>query len=191
MSSSKLPKKTLCLLAVIIAAAAGGYYLWRDLHLSAIENIKVPDIVVENIELERVIEGKKWKLISPRVEHKNNMLYGDSMDVTISDPAGKFTQMYADKGVFSRHSNDVLLTNAEGTMKEDAKDRVYDLKSGRAKYDSSAEKWYFKNGVTFALTENNTVIRGKSGYYDSKNGVCRLTERGTVTWSTFTDTEKP
>ena len=185
MPAKKLPKKTLCLLAALIAVAAGAYYLWRDLHLSSIKNVPIPDVVVENIELERKIDGKKWKLLSPRVEHKDNMVYGDSMDVTISDPAGKETQIYAAKGVFSRHTNDVTLRDAVGTMKE--ADGAYDLESGVAKYDSKSGIWYFSDGVTFKLAENNMVIRGKSGYYDSEKGVCRMTERGTITWSTNTE----
>ena len=74
---------------MILVIAVGAFYLWRDLHLSAINKMPIPDLVVENIEIERMISGKKWKLISPRVEHKDGIVYGSSMDVTITDPPAR------------------------------------------------------------------------------------------------------
>lgn len=101
------------------------------------------------------------------------------MDVTITDPAGRVTHIYADKGTFTRENNDVSLTSADGVMKENAKE--YNLKSGNVKYEAAAEKWNFDDGV--ALSDGRMLIEGKKGYYDTKSGECRLTDGGTITWS--------
>ena len=178
MFKGKISGKKLIVLTVILVIAVGAFYLWRDLNLSAMNKIPIPDLVVENIEIER-INGKKWKLISPRVEHKDGIVYGDSMDVTITDPAGRVTHIYADKGTFTRENNDVSLTSADGVMKENAKE--YNLKSGNVKYEAAAEKWNFDDGV--ALSDGRMLIEGKKGYYDTKSGECRLTDGGTITWS--------
>ena len=179
MFKGKISGKKLIVLTVILVIAVGAFYLWRDLNLSAMNKIPIPDLVVENIEIERMINGKKWKLISPRVEHKDGIVYGDSMDVTITDPAGRVTHIYADKGTFTRENNDVSLTSADGVMIENAKE--YNLKSGNVKYEAAAEKWNFDDGV--ALSDGRMLIEGKKGYYDTKSGECRLTDGGTITWS--------
>lgn len=179
MFKGKISGKKLIVLTVILVIAVGAFYLWRDLNLSAMNKMPIPDLVVENIEIERMINGKKWKLISPRVEHKDGIVYGDSMDVTITDPAGRVTHIYADKGTFTRENNDVSLTSADGVMKENAKE--YNLKSGNVKYEAAAEKWNFDDGV--ALSDGRMLIEGKKGYYDTKSGECRLTDGGTITWS--------
>ena len=179
MFKGKISGKKLIVLTVILVIAVGAFYLWRDLNLSAMNKIPIPDLVVENIEIERMINGKKWKLISPRVEHKDGIVYGDSMDVTITDPAGRVTHIYADKGTFTRENNDVSLTSADGVMKENAKE--YNLKSGNVKYEAAAEKWNYDDGV--ALSDGRKLIEGKKGYYDTKSGECRLTDGGTITWS--------
>ena len=179
MFKGKISGKKLIVLTVILVIAVGAFYLWRDLNLSAMNKIPIPDLVVENIEIERMINGKKWKLISPRVEHKDGIVYGDSMDVTITDPAGRVTHIYADKGTFTRENNDVSLTSADGVMKENAKE--YNLKSGNVKYEAAAEKWNFDDGV--ALSDGRMLIEGKKGYYDTKSGECRLTDGGTIPWS--------
>ena len=179
MFKGKISGKKLIVLTVILVIAVGAFYLWRDLNLSAMNKMPIPDLVVENIEIERMINGKKWKLISPRVEHKDGIVYGDSMDVTITDPAGRVTHIYADKGTFTRENNDVSLTSADGVMKENAKE--YNLKSGNVKYEAAAEKWNFDDGV--ALCDGRMLIEGKKGYYDTKSGECRLTDGGTITWS--------
>ena len=179
MFKGKISGKKLIVLTVILVIAVGAFYLWRDLNLSAMNKMPIPDLVVENIEIERMINGKKWKLISPRVEHKDGIVYGDSMDVTITDPAGRVTHIYADKGTFTRENNDVSLTSADGVMRENAKE--YNLKSGNVKYEAAAEKWNFDDGV--ALSDGRMLIEGKKGYYDTKSGECRLTDGGTITWS--------
>ncbi len=179
MLKEKISRKKLTVLTVILVIAVGAFYLWRDLNLNAMSKIPIPDLVVENIEIERMISGKKWKLISPRVEHKDGVVYGSSMDVTIADPDGKITHIYADEGNFTRENNDIALTSADGVMKEKTKE--YKLKSGSVKYEAAAEKWHFDDGVT--ITDGRMVIGGKKGYYDTKSGECRLTDGGTIVWS--------
>lgn len=175
----KRKKKMIVLAAVVCLIAVGAFYLWHDLHLGAAEKIPLPDIVVEDINIERVIEGKNWKLLSPRVEHKEGFIYGVSLDVTITEPNGKETQIYADNGVLARESNDLSLVNADGVTRDNGKE--YRLKSKKVDYDASTEIWHFAEGVT--LTDGHMVIAGKTGYYEMKSGECRITDEGTITWS--------
>lgn len=58
MLKGKISRKKFTVLTVILVIAVGAFYLWRDLHLSAINKMPIPDLVVENIEIERMISGK-------------------------------------------------------------------------------------------------------------------------------------
>ena len=159
--------------------AVGAYYVWRDLNLSAIKNAPLPDVVVENLDLERMVNGDKWKFKSPRVEHKDGMVYGDSMDVVITTPKGRVAHIQAEKGVFTRSNNDLTRKNADGVMTENGK--TYTLKSGSVFYNDAQKNRRFSDGID--LTMGNINVRGKDGYYDTKSGDCRVTNGGTITWS--------
>ncbi|MDO5114802.1 MAG: LPS export ABC transporter periplasmic protein LptC [Synergistaceae bacterium] len=177
MRISSIPKKKSIVLTAFLIIAVGAFYLWRDLHLSA-EKISIPDIVVENIEMERMINGKKWKIISPRAEHRDGVVYGESLDITITDPGGRETHIYADKGTFTRENNDITMTNGDGRMLENGKE--YNLKSGAIKYEAATERWHFAEGVV--LSSDKMTVSGQNGMYDTLSGDCFISNGGTVEW---------
>lgn len=153
------------------------FYFLRDLRLSGID-LDIPDIVVENIEINREINGNKWLLVSPRVEHRQGMIYGQSLDVTITDPAGLISKIFAANGEFSRESENVTLLDVSADIKRD--DRDIQMKSGRAYYDSEKETWYFSNDVM--LSDGSVEVSGPEGFYDVREGLSQITGGGTVTW---------
>lgn len=174
----KISKGRIIVLTAAAIAAAGAFYLWRDLNLSSQKNIPIPDIVVENIELDRVIDGKNWHIKSPRVEHKDGIVYGDSMDVVITGPADRVTHITARKGDFSRSTSDLNLQEANGVMNE--KGKTYKMQSGVVNYVASPDVWNFGDGVTLSI--DKMVITGKKGSYVPKTGDCRVLEGGKITW---------
>lgn len=163
--------------AVLIAGSAL-FFLWRDLNLDSIKNAPLPDVVVENIELNRTIKGNQWKLKSPRVEHKDGIVYGDSMDVTIKGPATRVTHITAQKGQFTRENSDLKLQQATGEMKENNK--KYNMTAGGVFYEASPDIWHFSDGV--ALSSDNIAVYGKNGTYNPNSGLCRITDGGKVIW---------
>ncbi|MEG1602652.1 MAG: LPS export ABC transporter periplasmic protein LptC [Cloacibacillus sp.] len=175
----KISKTKIILLTVVAVTAVGVFYMWRDLNLDSIKKVPIPDVVVENLDLNRVIKGDTWKFRSPRVEHKEGMVYGDSMDVTITSPNGRVSHITAEKGVFSRANNDLTLKNAVGRMQE--KDKVYDLKSGNVFYEAAKENWHFSDGIELII--GKIKVSGKNGTYDTKSGDCKITNGGLITWS--------
>lgn len=179
ISTKKITKGKVIALTALLAVAVGSFYLWRDLHLGAAKNIPLPDIIVEDIEIERVVNGKRWKILSPRAEHKDGIIYGASVDITIKDPNGRDIHVYADKGTFTRESSDITLTNGDCTMTENGKE--YKLRSGFVEYDAKNERWNFSEGVR--LSSENIVISGEKGRYDTADGDCYITNGGTVTWT--------
>lgn len=178
-SNNKFFKGRGLLLAAVVLIAVGAFYMWRDLHLSALRNMNLPDIVVENIEIERIVNGKNWKIVSPRAEHRDGVIYGSSVDITISDPNnGRNTHIYADKSTFTRKNNDVMLQNGDGTMEENGK--KYSMKSGLVEYKAKTEEWIFSNGLV--LSSDKMVVEGAKGTYAAISGDCYITNGGTITW---------
>ena len=145
-----------------------GIYLWRDLHLTDLKTAKLPDVVVENIRLERDVNGNHWTFVSPRVEHRDGMVYGDSLDVTIAGRDGTKTKVAATNGTFARSNDDVTLKNAFATYIR--KDKKYFLRSGSVYYTAARELWTLSGGVT--LSQGNVRITSKNGLYDAKSGDC-------------------
>lgn len=178
MNTSGVSRWKLYLSAAIFIAALLGIYLWRDLHLSDKGSVKIPDIVVENINVERDVNGKHWILISPRVEHKDGIVYADSLDVTVLEPDGKKTNILSDSGTFTRSNNDLTLKSADGTLNE--KDKKYNLKAGDVYYKAADEMWNFTNGVV--IGDGKVCAKGNSGYFASTSGDCFLSGDCVVTW---------
>lgn len=178
MAIKKISRKKAYTIAALTFIAVIVAFLWRDLNLTDRSDIPLPDIIVENIEIDREINGAQWKLISPRVEHRDGFFYGDSLDITITESNGKITKINADKGVFTRSSNDIEMTSADAVMTE--KGKVYDLSAGRVEFKAATELWSFFNGVT--LTDGRITVEGSEGTYDSRSGECTVTGGGVVTW---------
>ncbi|NLD05101.1 MAG: LPS export ABC transporter periplasmic protein LptC [Synergistaceae bacterium] len=179
MSIKKISRKKAFMIAALVFIAVIVVFLWRDLNLSnRAGDIPLPDIIVENIEIDREINGKQWKLISPRVEHRDGLFYGESLDITITESDSKVTRINAVKGVFTRANNDIEMTSADVVMTE--KNNVYNLKAGQVEFDAAKELWNFFNSVM--LTDGKITVEGKDGSYDTKSGECIVTGGGVVTW---------
>lgn len=179
MLVKKISRKKLYTIAALLFIAVIVFFLWRDLNLAnRVGEISLPDIIVENIAIEREINGKQWKLISPRVEHRDGLFYGESLDVTITESEGKITKIKSSKGVFTRSSNDIQMTSADVVITDQGK--IYNLKAGEVEFEAAKELWRFSNSVM--LTDGKLIIEGKEGSYNTRSGECTLTSGGIVTW---------
>lgn len=176
----KLPsRRRLRFYASLVVFAIIAFYFRRDLRLGLnLSDIVVPDIVVENIEIKRVVEGNEWILLSPRAEHKQGMLYGRSIDITVTAASGDVSRLFAENGLFSRESNNVTLEDMDANMVRDGKN--VKMKAGTAHYESAEDKWYFSNDVEIA--DGSAEARGPEGSYSVKEGLSLITGGGTVTW---------
>lgn len=179
MSIKNISRKKALTIAALVFIAVIVVFLWRDLNLAKMgSDIPLPDIIVENIEIDRDINGKHWKLISPRVEHRDGLFYGEYLDITITESADKITRINALKGIFTRANNDIEMTSADAVMTE--KNDIYNLKAGKVEFDAAKEIWNFFNSVM--LTDGKITVKGKDGSYDVKSGECIITGGGVVSW---------
>lgn len=170
--------KKIIISAVILITALMAVYLWRDLHLGDKDRIRVPDIVVENIEVNRDIEGKKWTLKAPRVEHKDGIIYGYSMDVTVAYKDGRKTELKSENGTFTRESEDITLNNSHGTLSD--KDKMYNLNTGTAFYNSASKTWYFSNDIY--ISDAKSELTAAKGTYDTNTGIFSVSGNSKIKW---------
>ena len=152
------------------------FYVYKDLNLKQSETIKIPDVVVNNIEVNRVVNGDNWLLKAPRVEHKDKKLYAKSLDIKVDTKDSKEIFILAEEGIFSRTDNNLELTSADAKMTENSKD--YYLTAGNANYDSSSKIWSFSNSVR--ITDTKTVANAESGTFDSVSGYCVLSGNANI-----------
>jgi len=172
-------KKIIASTAILLSAVLVGYF-WRDLHLGDNSGkIKVPDVVVENIEVERVIGGKHWKLVAPRLEHKDGVISAVSLDILIAEKNGKKSKVSASKSSFARDNNDITMDGVNAVMAD--KKKEYTFSAGAVKYDAAKEIWHFSKAIVFK--DGPLKIEGTEGSYETKKGICSITNGGTVTWS--------
>lgn len=172
-------RRKLIIYVSLVAFAVIVFYFWRDLRLGLnLSDIQIPDIVVENIEIKRVLDGDEWLLLSPRAEHKQGMLYGRSVDITVSAENGDVSRLFAVNGVFSRESSDITLEGMSADVTHDNKN--ISMRAGRAFYNSSEEIWYFSDDV--AISDGSAETSGPEGSYSVKDGISSITGGGLVTW---------
>lgn len=155
------------------------FFFWRDLRLR-FDDIDIPDIIVENIEIKRVIDKDSWHLMAQRAEHKQGIIYGRSLDVKVTSENGELKTLTAESGIFSRESKNVTLEVVSGDITREDGDSIY-LRAGRAYYDADADTWFLSKGVT--LFDGTTEVSGPRGQIHVKDGISRISGGAKIIWN--------
>lgn len=165
--------------AVVFFIASAAFYLWRDFHLKAnVNDMPIPDIVVENIEVNRNIGDKSWRFVSPRVEHKDGAILGQSLDISVKNREGCESKLFAVSGIFLRDNNNVTLNKVHGEMSSGG--TLYELTAGSADYIQSEDVWLLKNIVT--VSDGSVDITGCEGYFDENSRECFISGDAKAEW---------
>lgn len=174
----RLSRQRIIVYLLLIFIVVIGFFFRRDLRLSLTADLNIPDIVAENIEIKRVIGGDEWHLLSTRAEHKRGVIYGQSLDITVTSSSGDVSRMFAGNGVFSRISSDITVETLSADILREGKNIL--MKAGRAHYDSVTDMWYFSDDIT--INDGSIEASGPEGLYDVKHGQSTITGGGTVKW---------
>lgn len=139
---------------------------------------KLPDTVVHDVNLDKVINGRRWKISAPTIKTEDNVIYGYDVKLMITEEDGVKRYVSAKEAVFSRDYNQLTLTKAKGSMFSGLKD--YILETGKAEYNTKTEVWTLTD--KFVLEDKETTVTGDSGIYDSINGDCTVKGGGKISW---------
>jgi hypothetical protein len=167
-----------CAVFLIIAASLV-YFLMRDLGLPlSITSVRLPDVIVENIDFRREIDGREWHVVARTAEHDSGRIRADSLRVHVSEPeAGRSAELEAVSGEFTQDGGDVLLYSLEGVVV--TPDRSIDVIAPRAFYGGSEKIWTLDGGVT--LRDGSSYMKGGSARIDP-DGVVSIDKGVEARW---------
>ena len=138
----------------------------------------LPDIVVERIDFARVIQGREWRVKAVDAESQSGMISARSLDISVLEPDTKRgSQIYASGGEYSTAEYKMWLRDVDGIIW--LEDRSVDFSAKRADYDSSADVWYFSEGIS-ASDERIFVTGGVARI--EPNGILNLGKGVRVRW---------
>ncbi len=157
-------RKLFFALMMIIFILWIGWYMHRDLSLSEGEQamLDIPEVVVESLNLSRLIRNKQWTVSVDRAEHKDNLITGDSLDIFIEEhPTGRTLTAWARSGDFHRKSWDINLSSVHGVLT--LKERTIDWRALQAHYLESDDLW--EMGPDVRLMDGEAFIQAKSAQF--------------------------
>ncbi|MDR1482502.1 MAG: LPS export ABC transporter periplasmic protein LptC [Synergistaceae bacterium] len=144
----------------IVLAALGVFYLRRDLDLRrVISTDNLPDIVVENLDFRRVIDGRDWRVTAKTAAHDSGLITANSIDIFVAEgDSGEAARFYAGSGEFAEKTDDVVLYSVRGALT--ARGRSLDVLAPRADYSNANKIWTLSGGVS--LQDNEAKLKGET-----------------------------
>ena len=166
--------------AVIVAASALFIYFMivdSDITRDLIAG-NLPDIVVERVDFARVIKGKEWRVKAVDAESESGVINARSLDINVVELATKKeAQVYASRGKYSMELDKMWLQDVDGIAW--LGDRSVDFSAKRADYDSSADIWFFSEGVS--ASDDRIFVTGGVGKIEP-DGILSLGKGVHVRW---------
>lgn len=141
--------RRLALWGALGIAALTGWFLWRDLHLPQQAGVPadLPDVRVEQLDLQRRVGEQDWSIRTARAERSEGVARVVSLDLDIRGPGDRVTRIRAEKGRFEEENEDMTLWHVQGSLRE--KGRTTRWTAGEAFYDGKVREWRFPSGVNF------------------------------------------
>ena len=163
----------------IVASALFIYFMLIDSNISVNLNaVDLPDIVVEQVDFVRIINGREWRVKAIDAESKSGMISARSLDINVLEPDTKRgSQIYASGGEYSTTDDKMWLRDVDGIIF--LEDRSVDIYAKRADYDSSEDVWYFSEGI--AASDDRIFVTGGVARLET-DGILSLGKGARVRW---------
>ncbi len=132
---------------LLLGVCAFGYFFWRDLRLPRTFIPRdLPDLVVENFNFKRTMEGRDWGVVAVSAEHQSGVVRAASIDLLVDESeAGRNASVHAISGEFMRDNSEMLLFTVDGTVHYS--DGSADVAAPIASYDATNGVWLFPSGM--------------------------------------------
>lgn len=154
------------------------WFFWQDLKLDGGSIAALPDIVVENVDIKRDIEGRKWHIVARTAAHQQGVLQAKSIDLHIVETeTNRETNVHAASGDFTQESSKMILFEIDGVLLE--QDRSIDMKAPVASYDATAGDWFFPGGLE--LQDHEIYLKGQTAAIDPQ-GIFKLEKGARAKW---------
>jgi len=163
-------KKALPLVAIVLFGL-WSMMLYRDLKVVPGEQKRkdVPDVTLEDVEVQRDISGDLWTLQAERAQRfgeKNNL---EVIRVKSSTKNGALWFMDAPKGTVTDDGKVAELWDVEGRAEKFT--HPFSWRGKKAQWDQDGNRWLFPEGLS---------IEGKDFFAEGASGVVEMSGRVTL-----------
>ena len=178
----KISPAKIFIAALFIGIIILARYAMRDMNLDVDllreSLMKMPGIVMENIQFSREVSGDLWRVKIPYLEREGNLFSVKSLDVTreISNDSGEW-KFIGDEGVFSYDKQIASVKGLHGRL--DSKKRVWNLESPKLNWAQENNTFVFPEGLVIYDTE--FLLRTPLASMDN-SGVILLEQGGVIQW---------
>ena len=178
----KISPAKIFIAALFIGIVILARYAMRDMNLNVDllreSLMKMPGIVMENIQFSREVSGDLWRVKIPYLEREGNLYSVRSLDVTreISNDNGKWN-FIGDEGTYSADLNIASVKGLHGRL--DSKKRVWNLESPKLNWTEKNNTFVFPEGLVIYDTE--VLLRTPLASMDN-SGVILLEQGGVIQW---------
>ena len=168
--------------ALFIGIVILARYAMRDMNLNVDllreSLMKMPGIVMENIQFSREVSGDLWRVKIPYLERDGNLFSVKSLDVIreISNDNGKW-KFIGDEGLYSADKNIASVKGLHGVL--DSKKRVWTLESPKLNWAQENNTFIFPEGLV--IYDSEVLLRTPTASMDN-SGVILLEQGGVIQW---------
>ncbi len=157
-------------------------YVMRDLRLDVDllreGLLRMPGIVMENLEFDREISGDRWRVRLPLAERLGEQVTVRSIDIRRRIVSGGEWYFFGAHGVYSNDEKAAVLRGLLGTLETPT--RVLNLESPSLEWREARNEFRFPSGLT--LYDDEFVLETPEASMD-ESGVVLLEKGGTLVWT--------
>ena len=181
-SKIKLSPVKIFIFALFIGIVVLVRFAMRDMNLDVDllreSLMRMPGIVMENIQFSREVSGDLWHVKIPYLDRDGNVFSVKSLDVTrkISGDNGEWT-FFGHEGLYSFDKAIASINGLQGRL--DTKKRIWTLESPRLNWTQENNTFIFPEGLVIYDTE--FLLRTPMASMDN-SGVILLEQGGVIQW---------
>ncbi len=140
--------------------------------------MRMPGLVMENIQFTREVSGDLWRVKIPYLERDGNLFSVKSLDVTreISNDNGEW-KFIGDEGIYSLDKSVASVRGLHGKL--DTKKRLWTLESPRLNWAQENNTFFFPEGLM--IYDSEFLLRTPVASMDN-SGVILLEQGGVIQW---------
>ena len=172
----------LCLGFLFRGVAVLVRYAMRDMRLDVDllrESLtRMPGLIVENVQLERVVSGDLWRVRVPYLERDGEETSVRSLDIRRQLQEGGEWYFFGAKGVYNEKERAAQVRGLVGTL--ETADRVWNLESPELQWDEAEKDFLFPRGLT--LYDDEFLLNTSEASMDAGGNIL-LEKGGLLQWT--------
>lgn len=140
--------------------------------------MKVPAVVMENIQLSREVSGDMWRVKIPYLDRDGDLVNVKSLDIRrhISGDKGEW-YFFGGEGVYSHDVKEASIKGLLGTLADE--NRTWNLEGKRLNWKEKNNTFIFPEGLV--LYDEELSLNAPYASMDN-NGVILLDHGGVIQW---------